>query len=87
MSTKGIVLLDSFSWVKLIEGSTLFILSEISSVLMFRGRKISISSIYLKYVVLLGSLYLKGPDSKNSRNRKANTPLGGFPWGGHIFVC
>ena len=42
---------------------------------MFWGRKISISSIYLKYVELLGSLYLKGPDSKNSRNRQANTLL------------
>ena len=32
---------------------------------MFWGRKISISSIHLKYVVLLASLYLKGQDSKN----------------------
>ena len=26
------------------------------------------SSIYLKYVVLMGNLFLKGPDSKNSEN-------------------
>ena len=38
----------------------------------------SISSIYLKYVVLLGSLYLKEPDSKNSKNTQTNTQLSGF---------
>ena len=63
------VLFDSFSYVKLMAGSTLFNFSAISSILMFQGRKISILSIYLKYEVLLGSLYLKGADSKNSRNR------------------
>ena len=42
---------------------------------IYWGRKISISLIYLKYVVLLGSLYSKGLDSKNSRNRQANNPL------------
>ena len=53
---------------------------------MFWGRKISISSIYLKYVVLLGSLYLKGPDSKSSRNRQTNTPLSGFPMVEAVFL-
>ena len=69
MSRKGMVLFDSFSYVKLLEGSTLFNFSAISAIFKFLGWKISISSIYLKYVVLLGSWYLKGPDSKNSRNR------------------
>ena len=79
MSTKGMVLFDSFSYIKLMDGSTLFNFSVITSIFMFWGRKISISSIYLKCVVLLGSLYLKGPDSKNSRNTQASTPLSGFP--------
>ena len=66
MSKKGMGLLDSFSLVKFKEGSTLFSFSVISSILIFWSKKISISSIYFKYVVLLGGLYLKGPDSKNS---------------------
>ena len=37
-------------------------------------------------MVLLGSLYLEGPDSKNSINRQANTPLSGFPMGNPIFL-
>ena len=56
------VLLDSFSWMNLMEGSTLFSFSVISSILMFWVRKISISSVYLKYAALLGSLFLKGQD-------------------------
>ena len=52
---------------------------------MFWGRKISISSIYLKYVVLLDSQYLKGLDSKNSRNYQTNSPLGGFTTGRPYF--
>ena len=39
----------------------------------------SISSIYLEYVVLMSSLYLKEPDSKEFKNRQASTPLSGFP--------
>ena len=64
MSRKDMVLLDSFLYVKLMEDSTLLNFSVIFSIFMFWNRKISISSIYLKYVVLLSSLYLKGPDSK-----------------------
>ena len=79
------MLLDSFLFMKLMEGSTLFSLSAISSIFMFCCWRISISSIYLKYVVLLCSLYLKGPDSKNSRNRQANTLLSGFPMGKPYF--
>ena len=75
-------LLDYFSSVKLMEGSTLFSFSAISSILMFWCKKKSILSIYLKYVMLLGSLYLKRTDSKTSRNRQYH-----FPRGGHIFVC
>ena len=56
------MLLDLFSLVKLMEGSKLFSFTTISSILMFWGRKISILLIYLKYVVLLGSLYLRGLD-------------------------
>ena len=40
-----------------------------------------ISSIYLKYVALIGYLYLKGLDSKNSKNRQVKTSLSGFPIG------
>ena len=50
------------------------------------GRNISVSSIYLKYMKLIGSLYLKGLDSKNSRNKQPNTPLSGFPMGRPYFL-
>ena len=73
------MLFNSFSHVKLTKGSTLFTFSVISSIFMFWGRKMNISSIYLHYVVLMGNLYLKGLDSKNSKNRQARTPLSGFP--------
>ena len=76
------VLFDSFSYVNLMVGTTLFYFSAISSIFKFRGRKMrSISSIYLKYVVLMGSLYLQVPDSKNSKYRHARTPLNGFSIG------
>ena len=42
---------------------------------MVCSRKISMLSIYRKYVVFLGSLYLKGQKSKNSKNRQANTTM------------
>ena len=29
----------------------------------------------------MGNLYLKDPDSKNSKNKQAKTPLTGFPIG------
>ena len=77
------VLLNYFSLVKLMKDPSLF---SFSSIFMVWVRKISISSIYLKYVVLLVSLYLKGTYSKNYRNRQANTLLD-FPWRGHIFFC
>ena len=67
MSKKFIVLLDSLLLGELMEGSTFLDFSAISSIFMFSGRKISISLIYLKYVVLLGSLYLNGPDSMRTR--------------------
>ena len=31
--------------------------------------------MYQKYVVLMGNLYLKGLDSKNSKNRQTKTSL------------
>ena len=44
-----------------------------------------ILSIYLKYVVLIGGLYLKGLDSKNVKNRQARTPVSVFPIGRQDF--
>ena len=52
------------------EGSTLFNFSAVSLIFMFWGWKMS-----------MGCLYLKGPDSKNSKYRQARTPLGRFPIG------
>ena len=45
-------------------GSTAFSLSAmwVFFTLVFCGRRVSMSSMYLMYVQLLGSLYLKGPD-------------------------
>ena len=51
----------------------------------FENKTINELNIYLKYVQLLGILYLKGPDSKNSMNRQARTPLSGLPIGSPDF--
>ena len=67
-------------------GSTEFILSVMCSISVFAGRRINMSSMYLKYVQLLGSLYLKEPDSRNSRKRHARMPLSGLPMG-HPDFC
>lgn len=66
-------------------GSTEFSFLAMCSISVFVGRRINMSSMYLKYVQLLGSLYLKGPDSRNSRKRHARTPLSGLPMGNPDF--
>ena len=63
MSKKGMVLFNSFSVLKLMEGSTLFIFSSICSIFMFWDRKRSTSSIYLKYVALIDNLDAKGQNT------------------------
>ena len=63
------------------EGSTLFNFSAICSIFIFSDKKMSISSMYLKYEVLMRNLYLKGLDSKNSKNKQAKIPLSRFPIG------
>ena len=64
-------LFDSFSLIKLTEGSTLINFSLIFPIFMFWGRKMRISSMYMKYVALMSSLYLKEPNSKESKNKEA----------------
>ena len=71
--------------MKLMEGSTLFSCSAISSILMFSGWKITISSIYLKYVVLLVSLFLKKLASKILERDRLIFRWVDFQSGGHIF--
>ena len=75
MSRKCMVLFDSFSLIKLMEGSPLFNFTAISSILLFWDRKKSIFSVFLKHVVLLRTPYLKGPDSKTSKSRYTYFPI------------
>ena len=51
---------------------------------MFCVKKMNMLSVYLKYVVIIDNLYSKGPNSKNSKNRQAKTPVSRFPIAGPI---